>query len=167
MLRSIDSCKRGVCWPVLPDCIAGWSVQLLEVTCFFNLTAGQLLVLIDHKLLSIISSVRSLQGNLRPRPWSLGQYIRASVWDFRVITSLSVDKEHIEASFAFLRFYSTMPRSINCKIPSLQLHLTHSLNNACIPPQTHKGFWYNSSQCNSHLYSFLGTVHNFWDQRST
>ena len=48
----------------------------------------------------LTSSVRSLQGNPRPRPWcltsqSLGQYIKTSVWDFPVMTSLWVNKWYI------------------------------------------------------------------------
>ena len=106
----LTAVKKVICWPVSSDCIAGLSVQLTEVTCLFKLSPGQLLVLIDHRLRSIIKrpcnniiinnlltwSVQPLQGNLRPQPWctdlslslSHGQYIKASVWDFLVMTSL-------------------------------------------------------------------------------
>ena len=41
----------------------------------------------------LTSSVWSLQGNLRPRPsLSLLQYIKPSVWDFPIMTSLLVNK---------------------------------------------------------------------------
>ena len=55
--------------------------------------------------------------DLRPRPWwidlslSLGQYINASVWDFPVMTSLSVDKWYVindntENNFCFIFCFS-------------------------------------------------------------
>ena len=106
----LTAVKKVICWPVSSDCTACLSVQLTEVTCLLKLSPGQLLVLIDHRLRSIIkrpynniiinnlltSSVQPLQGNLRPQPWrtdlslslSHGQYIKASVWDFLVMTSL-------------------------------------------------------------------------------
>ena len=36
--------KQGICWPVTRDHIAGSSLQLIEVTCFFKLIADQVLV---------------------------------------------------------------------------------------------------------------------------
>ena len=48
MLWSIDSFKKRIRWPVSQDCIAGSSVQLIEVMCFFKLSADQLLVFIDR-----------------------------------------------------------------------------------------------------------------------
>ena len=49
----------------------------------------------------ITSTVRSLRENLKPRPTvltslSLGQYGKASVWDFPVTTSLSVIKGQMQ-----------------------------------------------------------------------
>ena len=36
------------------DCITGSSLQLIEVKCFLKLSADQLLILIDHRLRSIM-----------------------------------------------------------------------------------------------------------------
>ena len=83
--------KKGTHWPVSHDCIAGWSVQFIEVTCFLKLSADQLLVLIDRRLRSIIKmpynkindlltlSVRSLPGNLRPQTWCIDLAIAQSI----------------------------------------------------------------------------------------
>ena len=48
----------------------------------------------------------SLQGNLRPWPWSLGQYIKALVWDFPVMTSLSVNKWYLFNEYLYSRMSS-------------------------------------------------------------
>ena len=46
--------KMGIHLPVSPECIAGSSVQLIEMTCFLKLSVDQLLVLIDGRLRSIM-----------------------------------------------------------------------------------------------------------------
>ena len=48
----LTAVKKGICWPMSPDCISKTSVQLIEVTCFFKSSADQMLVLIDHRLRS-------------------------------------------------------------------------------------------------------------------
>ena len=45
MLWSIDSCQKGIRWPVSHDCIANSGIQLTEVTYFLKLFADQILVL--------------------------------------------------------------------------------------------------------------------------
>ena len=40
MLRPIDSCQKGYCWPVSADCNAGSSRQLIEMTYFFKYNGG-------------------------------------------------------------------------------------------------------------------------------
>ena len=78
MLWAIDNSQKVTRWPVSHDCIAGSSVQVIEVACFFKLSTDQLLVLIDRRLNYfrvfyinstkkaannlLISSIRSLQG---------------------------------------------------------------------------------------------------------
>ena len=46
--------KKGIQWPVLPDCIADLNVQLILGDLFFKVSAGQFLVLIDRMLRSIM-----------------------------------------------------------------------------------------------------------------
>ena len=49
----LTAVRKGYRLSVSHDCIAGSSVKLIEVTCFFfKLSTGQLLVLIDHRLRS-------------------------------------------------------------------------------------------------------------------
>ena len=50
----LTAVKKGIRWPVSPDCIVGSIVQLIEVLCFLKLSADQLLVLIDCRLRSIM-----------------------------------------------------------------------------------------------------------------
>ena len=54
MLCPIDSCQKSIRGLVSHDCIAGSSVQLIEVTClvfffFIEFSASQSLVLIDRR----------------------------------------------------------------------------------------------------------------------
>ena len=117
MLWSIDSCQKGICWPVSPDRITGSNVQLIEVTCFLKLSADQLLVLTDHSLGSImkrpynkllINLIRSIiTGISQTWPWSiiltailLSQYTnsRPRVCDYPLMTSLSVNKQYVICS---------------------------------------------------------------------
>ena len=63
-----------------PDCIAGSSVQLVEVTCVLKLSAGQLLVLLDRRLRSIMKRLNNF--------WEMS-VIKA------VMTSLWVDKWYV------------------------------------------------------------------------
>ena len=42
MLWPIDSGQKGIHWPVSHDCVAGPSVQLIEVTSFFKFSTDQL-----------------------------------------------------------------------------------------------------------------------------
>ena len=60
----LTAVKKSIRSQVAPDCIADSSVQLVEVTCFFKLSAGQLFVLIDRRLRSIMKGC--VKNNLLP-----------------------------------------------------------------------------------------------------
>ena len=93
MLWSIDSCQKRY-----PLTSVTWLYRELKCTThrgdvFVKVIRWHLLVLIDRRLRSIMerpydnlstSSVLSLQGNLRPRPWciDLAKCIKALVSDF-------------------------------------------------------------------------------------
>ena len=79
-----DMCLKVILWPV---------VGLIDRKLRFTIIINNLLT----------SSVRSLQENLRPRPWctdlaiapsviARSIHIKASVWDFPAVTSHSVNK---------------------------------------------------------------------------
>ena len=70
-ISQLAAVKKGILWLVSPDCITGSSVQLIESKCFLKLSTDR-----TYVLTSLL----------------LGQYIKASVWDFPLMTSLSVNK---------------------------------------------------------------------------
>ena len=70
-ISQLTAVKKGILWLVSPDCITGSSVQLIELKCFLKLSTDR-----TYVLTSLL----------------LGQYIKASVWDFPLMTSLSVNK---------------------------------------------------------------------------
>ena len=101
----LTAVKKGIRWPVSPDCIVGSIVQLIEVLCFLKLSADQLLVLIDCRLRSIMKRSIIIINNLLTSSFGpyreisdltinvlTKQYIKASVWHFPVMTSLLVNE---------------------------------------------------------------------------
>ena len=109
-LRHIQSAQKGIRWPVSPDYITGWRVQLIEVTCLLKISADQVRSKVKGHIINnlLTSSVRSLQENLRPRfdllnSLSLGQYI-TFVWDFPVMTSLLVNEKFVLSLLYSLRY---------------------------------------------------------------
>ena len=84
----LTAVKKSICWPVSSCCIAGSIVQLIEMTCFFKAICWpavsfnwlqaevhneKAIIIIINNLLT--SSIQSLQGNLRPRPWCIDRVI--------------------------------------------------------------------------------------------
>ena len=78
MLWSIDSCQKGIRWPVSHDCIAGSSIQLIEVTCFLKIFADQLLILIELRLRSIMK---------RPHNKKLINFFRSVITEMQLLAS--------------------------------------------------------------------------------
>ena len=142
-LRHIQSVQKGIRWPVSPDYITGWRVQLIEVTCLLKISADQVRSKVKGHIINnlLTSSVRSLQENLRPRfdllnSLSLGQYI-TFVWDFPVMTSLLVNEKFVLSLLYSLRYGYPQktfggPGKASTYLPSLVPNtVAHDLEHYC------------------------------------
>ena len=76
-------------------------------------------------------AVRSLKGNLRPRPWPPGQYIQAEVWDFpamskqmRSISHLLYGLFSMDLSLHLSKCYSQVTMVSGYLFDSCQLTIT-------------------------------------------
>ena len=84
-----------LCWLVNRlSCLSEGTMHesLTRSCCWCCLALGRGVRRVVMNSINITSTVRSLRENLKPQRISLGQYDKASVWDFPVTTSLSVIK---------------------------------------------------------------------------